>query len=93
MELSEREVALVSAKVGVVPLPRSTTAHTVLRHHFGNHTFYLGPTGAFVWERAGKSTTAPVELRAFRIASWADDQRTRLQKQPPAPMGKSVVLE
>lgn len=93
MKLNDGQIKRTSAQVGVEPLPTATTAHGLLRRHLGNHTFYLGPSGAFVWEPVGDRTAVPVELRALRVASWADDQRTLLQKQSPAPMGKAVTLD
>lgn len=93
MKLTERQIRHVSAKAGVGPVSPATNAHNLLRQHFGNHTFYLGPSGAFVWEPVGDPNRPPVELRALRIASWADDERTLLQRQAPIPMGKAVTID
>ena len=92
MKLNDRQIRDVSEKAGVGPVSPATNAHSLLRQHFGDHTFYLGPSGAFVWEPVGDPGRVPLELRALRIASWADDERTLLQRQSPMPMGKAVII-
>jgi hypothetical protein len=34
-----------------------------------------------------------LELQALQIASWADKERTLLQRETPERMGKTVILD
>jgi hypothetical protein len=92
MKLSPEQVELVSAAVGAEPIAESTIAHNHLKDHFGDHTFYLGPAGAYVWEAAGEGEDSTFRLEAVHIASWADEERTLLQKESPTPTGAAVTL-
>ncbi len=93
MKLNEDQVRRVSATTGVGPVPDMTRAHDHLKHYFGDHTFFLGPSGAFVWEPVGGPEATPLQLQALQIASWADKERTMLQKETPEPLGKTVTLD
>ncbi len=92
MKLSPEQVELVSAAMGAEPIADSTIAHDHLKEHFGDHTFYLGPAGAYVWEAAGEEPDAAFRLEAVQIASWADEERTLLQRENPTPTGALVTL-
>ncbi len=93
MKLSTEQVMTVAAKMGVEPVPDTSIAHDKLKSHFGDHTFFLGSVGAYVWELAEESETHHPKLEALQIASWADDEHTILQPQEPRPVGAEVVLD
>lgn len=93
MKLNEDQIRRVSANFGAGPVPETTRAHDHLKHYFGDHTFFLGPSGAFVWEPVGEPEAGSLELQALQIASWADKERTLLQRETPEPMGKTVRIK
>jgi len=93
MKLNEHQIQRVAAKVRVGPVADTASAHDHLKQHFGDHTFFLGPSGAFIWEPVGETESAPLELQALKIASWVDEERTLLQREPPEPMAKSVTID
>lgn len=92
MKLSTEQIDLVAAAVGAEPLAEATIAYDRLKEHFGDHTFYLGRTGAYVWEVADDAQESGFRLEAVQIAAWADAERTLLQKESPKPTGATVTL-
>ncbi len=93
MKLNDYQIQRVSSVVGVGPVAETANAHDHLKQHFGDHTFFLGPSGAFVWEPIGELDVGSLELQALRIASWADENRTLLQREPPEPIGMAVTID
>lgn len=93
MRLNATQVGAVSAQLGAEPVPDETMTHTNLLNHFGDHTFYIGPEGAYVWEPVAFPKSENPQIEAVQIASWADDERTMLKPEPPEPTGTIVTVQ
>ena len=81
MKLSQREIEQVQVQMKAEPMPGDHPALPYLKTSIGDHTFYIGSDGVFIWESAGDDGEGDGEegnrIIAFRVASWADpDKRT-----------------
>lgn len=92
MKLNATQIARIHAEVGADPIPESTPVQTDLEAHFGTHTFYVDSTGLYVWEPIDATEAAQAEAVAIKIASWANDERTILEKHEPEIVGKTVLF-
>jgi hypothetical protein len=93
MKLSSDTIALVKARLGAEPISETTLSHDHLSAAFGSDTFYLGPSGAYVFEAECAEADRLSALRAVQIASWADDNRTLLQSHGPIVTDLVVPLQ
>lgn len=92
MKLDTNQVEYVAAVAGVDPVPDTTITHDHLKTHFGEDTFYLDSDGAYVWEPLDDSEGRALNLEAFQIASWVNEERTQLLKEDPKPKGVHIRL-
>ncbi len=77
MKLSKREIGKVRAQMQAEPMPGDHPALPHLKTYIGNHTFYIGSDGVFIWEYADGDGEEDERINALRVASWADsDKRT-----------------
>lgn len=93
MKLRTDVIETLRARVDAEPVPETTIAHDHLSQRFGDHTFYLGNGGAYVFEPLDANAEQPTQLRAVQIAHWADDDHTLLKPQDPEPTATIVSLE
>jgi hypothetical protein len=92
MKLNDALIEQVSAKLGAQPIPEAAAAHEMLKKHFGDHTFYLDATGAYIWELVEEDDTSGMQLTAVQLASWVNEERSKLQAVPPLPKGQQLNI-
>lgn len=77
MKLSGHEIKRVHVKTQAEPMPDDHPALPLLKTYVGDHTFYIGSEGVFIWEYADGDGEEDERINALRVASWADsDKRT-----------------
>jgi len=97
MKLTETQIARIHSQVGAEPIPESTPVQSDLEAHFGTHTFYVDSAGLYVWEAVDAADVdaaeaAQAEAVAIKVASWANEERTILEKHEPQVVGKTVLF-
>lgn len=92
MKLSSQQVAVVKDELGADPLGEENPAMESLKNAFGDHTFYVGSDGLFVFESVNEPEQAREPAQLVLVASWTDDQKTALEKIPPQQTDKVIDL-
>lgn len=88
MKLSQREIEQVQIQMKAEPMDGDHLALPHLKTYIGDHTFYTGSDGVFIWENApAKDGEGPEDednrLIAFRVASWADAEKRTIALHKP----------
>ncbi|MDX5361427.1 MAG: hypothetical protein LPL00_08330 [Alphaproteobacteria bacterium] len=95
MRLTEAQVTAVRNALDVEPVEEDNPAMETLRNALGDHTFYLGQEGLFVFEPVpaeqanGEGTPAQLIL----VAAWTDEERKAVQAVEPQVTNVTVDLE
>lgn len=82
MKLSTVQVRDVLKQMQTQVIPSSHPAVPQLERTFGPHTFFLGADGLLVVERGEIDAHSPETAYAVKVASWADDDKTKLVPHP-----------
>lgn len=83
MKLSGHEIKRVHVTMQAEPMPDDHPALPHLKTYVGDHTFYIGSDGVFIWEYADGDGEEDERINALRVASWADSgKRTVAIHQP-----------
>jgi len=82
MKLSTVQVKDVLKQMPTQVIPSSHPAVEQLERTFGPHTFFIGEDGLLVVERGEIDARSPETAYAVKVASWADDDRTKLVPHP-----------
>ena len=62
-------------------MPGDHLALPHLKTYIGDHTFYIGPDGIFIWEYADGEEDE--RINALRVASWADPDKRIVAMHKP----------
>lgn len=92
MKLTIEQIEGIRDQAGIDPIPQTEAVIDVLQHHFGDHTFYVDEEGLRVWESIDDEQAATEKLQAYRVASWADEEKNALVPHDPIPMDSVVEL-
>ena len=103
MKLSNANIKTVKETLGVDPLEADNPAIEPLTKNFGEHTFYVGQEGLFVFEPDteeiepakpnGKAKpTAGNTVRLTLVAAWTDENRDAIKACEPQPTEMTVAL-
>lgn len=92
MKLTIEQIEGIHDQAGIDPIPQTEAVIDVLQHHFGDHTFYVDEEGLRVWESIDDEQAATEKLQAYRVASWADEEKNALVPHDPIPMDTVVEL-
>jgi hypothetical protein len=92
MKLSTQQVASVRHELGADPLREDNPAMDSLRGAFGDHTFYVGSDGLFVFEPVNDPDAGRTPAQLVLVAAWADAQKSALEKVPPQETDRVVDL-
>lgn len=92
MKLSSQQVAVVKDQLGADPLEDENPAMDSLKNAFGEHTFYVGMDGLFVFEPVNDPDESGEPARLVLVASWTDEQKNALEKIPPRETDQVVDL-
>ena len=83
MKLSRREIKQVSIQMQAEPIPGDHPALPHLKTYIGDHTFYIGSEGVFIWEYADGDGEEDKRINALRVASWADPGKLTVAMHKP----------
>jgi hypothetical protein len=78
MKLSSMQVQQVVDQIDAEPVPDDHPAASQLEDVFGGHTFFLGPDGLHVVEKAANTDIGSEAASVVKLASWEDEEKTRL---------------
>lgn len=92
MKLSNQQVASVRQELGADPLNEDNPAMDSLRGAFGDHTFYVGADGLFVFEPVEEPAADGAPAQLVLVAAWADEKKNTLQKVQPQQTDQVVDL-
>ncbi len=92
MKLSTQQVASVKQELGADPLGDDNPAMESLRTAFGDHTFYVGSDGLFVFEPVNDPAVQGTPAQLVLVAAWSDEQKNALKKVPPQETDQVVDL-
>lgn len=82
MKLTADQIQVVQERVGVDPVDPDDPAVETLSENFGDHTFYVGQEGLFVWEAVeGAEGAEPAVL--VHIAEWSEERDDALVSKEP----------
>jgi len=91
MRLSQREIKKVKTQMQAEPVPSDHPALSHLKTYIGDHTFYIGSEGVFIWEYAGGDGEKNERINALRVASWADPGKRTIAMHTPQ-ITETVVM-
>lgn len=83
MKLSRRGIEQVRAQIQAEPMPGDHPALPHLKTYIGDHTFYIGSEGIFIWEYADGDGEEDERINALRVASWADPGKRTVAMHKP----------
>ncbi len=92
MKLSGKQIERAADEIGAQPVPQDHPIVMQLTRIYGDHTFFLDGDGLEIVEVTrpdGRDNAACV----VRLASWTDDDRTRLAPHEPQATDVAVMLE
>ena len=104
MKLTDANIKTVKETLGADPLEADNPAIEPLTQNFGEHTFYVGQEGLFVFEpdaEANDPEQANGEdkeaddgntVRLMLIAAWTDEKREAIRAVEPQPTEMTVSL-
>lgn len=92
MKLSANQIAQAADEIGAQPVPEDHPVVMQLTRIYGDHTFFVDGEGLEIVEVTrpdGPNNAACV----VKLASWTDDDRTRLAPHEPQATDTVVTLE
>lgn len=93
MKLTPTRVAQTLSQFEAREIPDDHPAVEQLNRLFGEHTYFIDGSGLHVVEPAEPTATGAAAGLVVKLASWADDQRTKLTPHQPQPSDRVVVLD
>jgi hypothetical protein len=91
MKLSSSQVERTLHQFQAQALPDSHPSVAELNRVFGDHTFFLDESGLHIVEPAVPDEDESEAGQVVKLASWQDENRTRLTAHKPEP--SDVVVE
>lgn len=83
MKLDDQQMDAVLQQVGAEPIPEDNPIVEQLNGAFGEHTYYVGQEGLFVFEAVDRPAAQGDQIVAVHIAEWADADKTELGTVEP----------
>ena len=93
MKLSAKQTTRAADEIGAQPVPEDHPVVTQLTRIYGDHTFFLDGNGVEIIEATRPEADADNEACVVKLASWTDDDRTRLTPHEPEATDVMVILE
>lgn len=93
MKLSTSMVERTLTQFEAQPLPENHPAVGQLVELFGDHTYFLGPSGLHIIEPSRPTDSGTQKGVVVKVASWSDASYTSLAPHPPEATDIVVVLE
>lgn len=91
MKLSSTQVERTLHQLEAQALPDNHPSLPELNRVFGDHTFFLDEAGLHIVEPAASAEDHSDAGQVVKLASWQDQNRTRLTAHPPVP--SDVIVE
>ena len=93
MRLNEAQLKQTLNQMDAEVLPENHPAAAQLIDLFGDHTFFLDPSGLKVLEPSEMSADEVQTSQVVSLADWADATLTSLKPHAPEPTGTVVVFD
>jgi len=93
MKLSSDAIEQALTQFEADPLPDDHPAVAQLNQIYGDHTYFLDPTGLHIVETAAKTNSGSQQAVVVKLASWSDESRTSLAPHPPEPTNLVIELK
>ena len=93
MKLSAKQTQRTADDIGAQPVPEDHPIVMQLTRIYGDHTFFLDGDGLEIIEVMRPEAPTDNEACVVRLASWTDDNRTRLAPHEPQATDMVVLLE
>ena len=93
MKLSAKQTARTADEIGANPVPENHPVVTQLARIYGDHTFFVDGEGLEIVEARGAEDGADNAACVVKLASWMDDERTRLAPHEPEATDVVVMLD
>ncbi|HTP83014.1 MAG TPA: hypothetical protein VMQ11_08720 [Alphaproteobacteria bacterium] len=91
MKLSATQIVQTADEIGAQPVPADHPIVMQLTRIYGDHTFFLDGEGLEIVE-ATRPDGADNAACVVKLASWTDDDRTRLAPHEPQTTDVVVML-
>ena len=82
MMLTDEQVAAVKAQLDVDALEESNPSMDMLRKQFGEHTFYVGEDGLFMFEPVNAPSHPGQPAHMVQVGAWTDENRNAMKPMP-----------
>lgn len=97
MKLNATQIGQIEERIGAQPIPEDNPVMPHLHSRFGEHTYYLSDDGLIVWEALetqdeGQDDDAGRSFCPVQLASWVDDDKTRMEPHEPRPIDAVLTL-
>jgi hypothetical protein len=92
MKLSAKQIARTADEIGAQAVPEDHPVVMQLTRLYGDHTFFLDGNGLEIVE-ATPDAAADAEACVVKLASWTDNDRTRLTPHEPQATDTVVILD
>jgi hypothetical protein len=79
MRLSDEQVAAIKAQMDIEALEESNPSMEALRKQFGDHTFYVGPDGLFMFEALDAPSHPGQPAHMVQVGEWTDENRNAMK--------------
>ena len=94
MKLTADQIGEIEKRIGALPIPEDNPVMPHLHSNFGEHTYYLSDDGLIVWEALeNDGGEAGVSICPVQLASWVDDEKTRMEPHEPRPIDAVMTIE
>lgn len=93
MKLSGKQIERAADEIGAQAVPEDHPIVMQLMRIYGDHTFFLDSDGLEIVEVTRPDAPTDNEVCVVRLASWTDDNRTRLAPHEPQATDVVVLLE
>jgi hypothetical protein len=93
MKLSSAMVERTLSQFEAQPLPDNHPAVAQLVELFGEHTYFLDPSGLHIVEPAQQTDSGTQKGVVVKVASWSDSTYTSLAPHPPEATDLVIVLK
>ncbi len=93
MKLSGKQIERAADDIGAQPVPEDHPIVMQLTRIYGDHTFFLDGDGLEIVEITRPDSSTDNAACVVRLASWTDDDRTRLAPHEPQATDVVVMIE
>jgi hypothetical protein len=79
MMLTEEQVAAIKRQLDIEALEESNPSMDMLRKQFGEHTFYVGEDGLYMFEGLDAPSHPGQPANMVQVGAWTDENRNAMK--------------